>query len=103
MALVAAAIGWLLLYRAQPRVAKSLVIYAVLLTAFHLPLTMNTRLRVPLFDPLVATLVGCSIYYGWSVFRGLFKSKYTDNWSSAQRGSLVSGHGIACHVLIRHS
>jgi hypothetical protein len=71
MALVAAAIGWSLLYRSEPRMAKSLFLYAVLLTAFHLPLTMNTRLRVPLFDPLVATLAGCSIYYGFFVSRGL--------------------------------
>ena len=71
MALVAAAIGWFLLYRSEPRMAKSLFLYAVLLTAFHLPLTMNTRLRVPLFDPLVATLAGCSIYYGFFVSRGL--------------------------------
>lgn len=68
---VAAAIGWFLVYHAEPRMAKSLLLYALLLTAFHLPLTMNTRLRVPLFDPLAATLAGCSIYYGLSVSRSL--------------------------------
>lgn len=62
VALVLAVIGWSRLRSTNPCMAKSLILYAAVLTAFHLPLTMNTRLRVPLFDPLLATLAGCSIH-----------------------------------------
>jgi 4-amino-4-deoxy-L-arabinose transferase-like glycosyltransferase len=62
LALVAAIIGWSRLHSTNPCMAKSLILYAAVLTAFHLPVTMNTRLRVPLFDPLLATLAGCSIF-----------------------------------------
>lgn len=65
VALVLAVLGWSRLCRTNPRMAKSLMLYAAVLTAFHLPLTMNTRLRVPLFDPLLATLAGCSIHRSW--------------------------------------
>lgn len=36
--------------------AGALLFYTVFLTAIHLPLTANTRLRSPLFDPLFASL-----------------------------------------------
>ena len=62
VALVAAKIGWSRLHSTNSSVAKSLILYAAVLTAFHLPVTMNTRLRVPLFDPLLATLAGYSIF-----------------------------------------
>ena len=51
-----AVVGWFRLLTSQPRIARVLFFYAVLLTAIHLPLTMNTRLRSPVFDPLLASL-----------------------------------------------
>ncbi len=33
-------------------------LYAVLLTALHLPFPMITRLRIPFMNPLITTLVG---------------------------------------------
>ena len=54
--LTLAVIGWFRLLTLQPRIARVLFFYAALLTVIHLPLTMNTRLRSPLFDPLLASL-----------------------------------------------
>jgi hypothetical protein len=48
----------------RPDMAQAVFFYAVLLTAIHLPLTMNTRLRSPLFDPLLASLsAGAVVQY----------------------------------------
>jgi len=57
--LALAVAGWLRLRISRPEVAYALLFYAVVVTALHLPLTMNTRLRSPLFDPLLASLAGC--------------------------------------------
>ncbi len=57
--LALAVAGWLRLRILRPEVAYALLFYAVVVTALHLPLTMNTRLRSPLFDPLLASLAGC--------------------------------------------
>jgi hypothetical protein len=54
--LALAVVGWFRLSTSQPGIARVVLFYAVLLTAIHLPLTMNTRLRSPLFDPLLASL-----------------------------------------------
>jgi len=54
--LTLAVIGWFRLLTLQPGIARVLFFYAALLTVIHLPLTMNTRLRSPLFDPLLASL-----------------------------------------------
>jgi hypothetical protein len=54
--LVAAILGWVRLRKTQPKIAYALLIYVVAATAMHVPVTMNTRLRVPLFDPLVVAL-----------------------------------------------
>jgi hypothetical protein len=57
--LAGAIAGWEGLRRSHPAVAWALLGYALALTLVHVPLTMNTRLRAPLFDPLIATLAGC--------------------------------------------
>ena len=51
--------GWFRLRISRPEVAYALLFYAVIVTALHVPLTMNTRLRAPLFDPMLASLAGC--------------------------------------------
>jgi hypothetical protein len=51
-----ALVGWFQLRTRNPKIAHLLLFYAIVLTALHLPLTMNTRLRSPLFDPLLASL-----------------------------------------------
>jgi hypothetical protein len=57
--LALAVAGWLRLRISRPEVAYALLLYAVVVTALHVPLTMNTRLRAPLFDPMLASLAGC--------------------------------------------
>jgi hypothetical protein len=54
--LMLAIAGWFQLRTRNPNIAHVLLFYAIVLTALHLPLTMNTRLRSPLFDPLLASL-----------------------------------------------
>ena len=56
--LAGALLGWFRLRRAAPRTAHLLLFYCVLATILHLPFTMNTRLRVPLVDPLLCVLTG---------------------------------------------
>lgn len=53
--------GWFHLRQIHPGMAKIFLVYATLLTAMHLPLVMNTRLRIPLMEPLVVILSGA----GW--------------------------------------
>lgn len=58
LVLAGALFGWFLLRKAVPRTAHLLLFYCVLATMLHLPVTMNTRLRVPLVDPLLCILAG---------------------------------------------
>ncbi len=53
--------GWFLLRRTTPRVAGIFLFYAVLVTILHLPFNMNTRLRMPFIDPLIAVLAGIAL------------------------------------------
>ncbi len=53
--------GWFHLRRLRPGLASILLVYAIGLTVLHLPLVMNTRLRIPLMEPLVVMLSGA----GW--------------------------------------
>jgi hypothetical protein len=53
--LVTALLG---LCKLEPGLRNWLIVYAILLTAFHLPVIMASRYRVPLFDPLLAVLAG---------------------------------------------
>jgi len=53
--------GWLRLRKFAPRIAHLLLLYCVLATVLHLPFTMNTRLRVPLIDPLLCVLAGIAL------------------------------------------
>lgn len=55
------ACGWLVLRRLEHRLAVILLGYAVGFTALHLPFVMNTRLRIPLMEPLIVILCGM----GW--------------------------------------
>jgi 4-amino-4-deoxy-L-arabinose transferase-like glycosyltransferase len=48
--------GWLRLRTERPELARILLFYAILITALHVPFNMNTRLRMPFIDPLLATL-----------------------------------------------
>lgn len=67
LALLLAIVGWrtLLMERGRP-LAWLLLFYAVLLTASLLPFAMNTRLRFPMMDPLIAALAGG----GWLRLKG---------------------------------
>jgi 4-amino-4-deoxy-L-arabinose transferase-like glycosyltransferase len=59
--LALAILAWPLVLRSQPRLAKILLAYAAIYTVLHLPLVMNTRIRFPLMDPMVATLAGAGL------------------------------------------
>jgi 4-amino-4-deoxy-L-arabinose transferase-like glycosyltransferase len=58
MVLVAAVAGWRCLRQTDGATAELLLLYAAGLTLLHLPLVMNTRLRIPLLEPLFVILAG---------------------------------------------
>jgi 4-amino-4-deoxy-L-arabinose transferase-like glycosyltransferase len=51
-----ALVGWFQLRARNAQLARTLVLYAIFVTAMHLPFVMNTRLRMPFLDPLLAVL-----------------------------------------------
>jgi cytochrome b561 len=69
--LAVAILGWLRLRTAAARIANLLLLYCIAATVLHLPFTMNTRLRVPLIDPILCILVGgelSAVFVGAGVF-----------------------------------
>ena len=68
--LLLALAGWLRLRKIHPSASRMLLFYAIVLTVMQLPLTMNTRLRSPLFDPVLVSLAGG----GWLSLRDRFVS-----------------------------
>ncbi len=50
--------GWCYLYSSSRTVALTLGFYVLFFTLAHLPFVMNTRLRIPFADPLIAILAG---------------------------------------------
>jgi 4-amino-4-deoxy-L-arabinose transferase-like glycosyltransferase len=60
LVLVAAILGWLRLRRTHPDLATTLLLYAVGFAVLHFPFVMNTRVRIPLIDPLLCVLAGGS-------------------------------------------
>jgi 4-amino-4-deoxy-L-arabinose transferase-like glycosyltransferase len=48
--------GWFKLRILKPNFAYIFFFYAVLVTVLHIPFNMNTRLRMPFIDPLLASL-----------------------------------------------
>jgi 4-amino-4-deoxy-L-arabinose transferase-like glycosyltransferase len=63
--------GWLQSRQSAPVLARTFLLYAVLLTALHLPFPMITRLRIPLMDPLIAILAAAPFLLDRSNFQGL--------------------------------
>jgi hypothetical protein len=59
--LALACAGWWKLKQTRPHVAALLLGYTVLMMVLHIPFLMNTRIRSPLVDPLLAALVGGSM------------------------------------------
>jgi 4-amino-4-deoxy-L-arabinose transferase-like glycosyltransferase len=62
--LAAAILGWLRLRKRAAQIAHLLLLYCVFATVLHLPFTMNTRLRVPLIEPLLCVLAGIALASG---------------------------------------
>jgi len=56
--LAMALLGWSQLRVRNVPLARTFLLYALFVTAMHLPFVMNTRLRMPLIDPLLAALAG---------------------------------------------
>jgi hypothetical protein len=72
VALLGAIFGWRVLRWSNPGFATILLAYAAGFTLLHLPLVMNTRLRIPLLEPLIAILAGAGWYWGvarWEKYR----------------------------------
>ena len=59
--LVLAVLGWGRLLARKRIFALVLLFYCVIVTAAHLPFVMNTRLRIPFIDPLLAVLAAGGI------------------------------------------
>jgi hypothetical protein len=53
--------GWFQLRSRNMQLARIFAFYAALVTVAHLPFVMNTRLRMPFIDPLLAVLAGIGI------------------------------------------
>lgn len=73
--LVLAILGWSTLRRTNEPLATMLLIYAAGFTLLHLPLVMNTRLRIPLLEPLFVILSGA----GWLSLSQI----WTSHWGLA--------------------
>jgi 4-amino-4-deoxy-L-arabinose transferase-like glycosyltransferase len=56
--LLLALIGWLHLRTSQSRLSLIVLSYVIIITVFHTPFVMNSRIRAPLADPLLAVLAG---------------------------------------------
>jgi len=63
LTLLLAVCGWWWLRQIKPRIATVLLVYAAGFTLLHLPLVMNTRLRIPLLEPLFVILAGAGWYW----------------------------------------
>jgi len=61
--------GWFALRAERPDLASMFLTYAIGITILHLPLVMNTRLRIPLVDPLLVILCGAR----WAKFTAAFQ------------------------------
>lgn len=69
IALVLALVGWLKLFSSNKMAASVILFYVTVITVGHLPFVMNTRLRVPFIDPLVAVLAAGGISYLTEIFQ----------------------------------
>jgi hypothetical protein len=56
--LALALVGWVRLFSSSRIAAFVIAFYVVVITSAHLPFVMNTRLRIPFIDPLLAVLAG---------------------------------------------
>jgi Dolichyl-phosphate-mannose-protein mannosyltransferase len=56
--LLAAILGWLELKSQNSNAARLFLSYAVIVTVMHLPFVMNTRIRTPLIEPMLAIFAG---------------------------------------------
>lgn len=56
--LALALVGWMRLFSSSRIAALTIALYLGVVTSAHLPFVMNTRLRIPFIDPLLAVLAG---------------------------------------------
>jgi len=63
MALAFGLSGWMSLFSSSRVAAALIAFYAVFVTAAHLPFVMDTRLRIPFLDPLIAVLAGAGLCF----------------------------------------
>jgi dolichyl-phosphate-mannose-protein mannosyltransferase len=59
--LVAGIFGWRKLRLRNPGAARLFFSYSVVVTLIHLPFVMNTRIRAPLIEPVLAILAGLAL------------------------------------------
>jgi hypothetical protein len=53
--------GWWFLRQKNKSIADLILFGLIVVTIAHLPFAMNTRIRIPLFDPLLAILAAGSL------------------------------------------
>jgi 4-amino-4-deoxy-L-arabinose transferase-like glycosyltransferase len=67
--LVLAVLGWSRLLKLERPSALSLGFYVLVIILAHLPFVMNTRLRIPLLDPLLAVLAGGGLSFLFAKYK----------------------------------
>jgi len=65
--LALACVGWWILRKSRLDLAVLLIGYAVLMTVLHTPFVMNSRIRAPAMDPLIAVLAGGGAVALWTI------------------------------------
>jgi 4-amino-4-deoxy-L-arabinose transferase-like glycosyltransferase len=60
----------------RPALASIFIFYMIGFTLLHLGLVMNTRLRIPLMDPLIIVLAGA----GWNAFYSWMRTVQSDRY-----------------------
>ena len=59
--LVIGIVGWSKVRLRNPHAALLFVVYALVVTAMHLPFVMSTRIRAPLMEPALVILGGVAL------------------------------------------
>lgn len=92
--LVLSLVGWRSLLSTSKVSAMMIGFYAAFVTLAHLPFVMNTRLRIPFIDPLLAVLAGGGIWHLLQSYRRLMNAKVSTY--STLGDTSVRGHGPCC-------
>ncbi len=85
--------GCLKLFSSSKSQASAIVFYAAFVTAAHLPFVMNTRLRIPFFDPLLVVLAAGGFGMLVNQRRTLWESRFRKQSAAIQQKNALSRSG----------